>query len=374
MIIGFYAPMKHPFHPVPSGDRKIANLFIELFQNLGHSVKILSAISSWEGKGDAKRQEESRYTIRLEFERLKKDPEIRTLDLVFVYHAYYKSPDWLGLDLAQFLKIPYLIAEASYAPRQAGGKWATGHERTKECIQSADAIFCLNPVDEECIRELLPSSENIKKIMPFASYPDRNDQLSDRKRFSHLYKNLDIESVWLICVAMMRSGDKLHSYYELHEALESILDESWNLIIIGDGEKSLQVKSLFSNFGGRCLFTGELDQIQIGRWFRVADCYVWPSVNEAFGMALLEATSYGLPSLAYDYGGVDTIIEDERNGFLVTPNNKLLFVERLKLLINDQRIRNRMRVQANTKFLSDHSLGVVQIRISEILRKFEPSS
>ncbi|MCY4275353.1 MAG: hypothetical protein OXE41_08180 [Gammaproteobacteria bacterium] len=99
--------MKHPFHPVPSGDRKIANLFIELFQNLGHSEKNLSAISRWEGKGHAKRQEESRYTIRLEFERLKKDPEIRTLDLVFVYHAYYKSPDWLGLDLAQFLTHPY---------------------------------------------------------------------------------------------------------------------------------------------------------------------------------------------------------------------------------------------------------------------------
>ncbi len=374
MIIGFYAPMKHPDHPVPSGDRRIANLFIKLFQNLGHSVKILSVKSSWEGKGDEKCQRESRSAIRIDLERLKQDQEIRKLDVVFVYHVYYKSPDWLGLDLARHLNIPYLIAEASFAPRQAGGDWAEGHERTKICILSADAILCLNPVDEKCIAALLPNSRKIENIQPFVDYPDLNDAFPDRRSIKNQYENLDVGAVWLVCAAMMRTGDKLSSYRELHVTLQAISDENWNLIVIGDGEKSREVKSLFSRHGDRCLFTGELAPREIVRCFRTADCYVWPSVNEAFGMALLEATSYGLPSLAYDYGGVGTIIEDGRNGFLVPSGDRLLFVERLKLLIRDHRLRNRMRTQANSKFLSDHALKVAETRIEEILRRFDVSS
>lgn len=374
MIIGFYAPMKHPGHPVPSGDRKIANLFIALFRSLGHTVKILSVKSSWEGKGDAARQEESRAAITLDLERLKKDRETRKLDLVFVYHVYHKSPDWLGLDLARFLKIPYLIAEASFAPRQAGGGWAVGHERTKTCIRSADAILCLNPVDEHCISELLPDPGNIKRIMPFAANLRSSGELPDRRSFAHTHEKLNVEATWLICAAMMRSGDKLRSYRELFAALEVISDENWNLIVIGGGTKSREVRSLFSGIGERCLFTGELDQVQIARWFRMADCYVWPSVNEAFGMALLEATGHGLPALSYDYGGVGTIIEDGVNGFLVPPGDKLLFIDRLRLLVNEQTIRSRMRVHACRKFWSDHSLMVAQTRISEILKRFDTSS
>ena len=374
MIIGFYAPMKHPGHPVPSGDRKIANLFIELFQSLGHTVKILSVKSSWEGKGDVAQQEESRSAITHDLERLKKDQETRTLDLVFVYHVYHKSPDWLGLDLARFLKVPYVIAEASFAPRQAGGNWAVGHERTKACIRSADAILCLNPVDEHCISELLPSPGSIERIMPFVANPDLAGELPDRRSFVNAHENLNVEATWLICAAMMRSGDKLRSYRELLAALQAIPDENWNLIVIGDGAKSREVRSLFSSIGERCLFTGELDQIQLARWLRTADCYVWPSVNEAFGMALLEATSYGLPTLSYDYGGVGTIIEDGVNGFLVPPDDKLLFIDRLKLLVNDQAIRDRMHVHANRKFLSDHSLRVAGTRISGILERFDASS
>jgi len=374
MIIGFYAPMKHPGHPVPSGDRKIANLFIELFQNLGHAVKLLSVKSSWEGKGDAARQEASRSAVILDLERLKKDPEIRKLDLVFVYHVYHKSPDWLGLDLARFLNIPYLIAEASFSPRQAWGDWAVGHERTRACILSADVVLCLNPVDEHCISELLPGTEGIERILPFAASPDPRGEFPDRRSFANAHKTLNVESAWLICAAMMRSGDKLRSYRELSVALEAISDENWNLIVVGDGTKSREVRSLFSGIGERCLFTGELDPTRIASWFQAADCYVWPSVNEAFGMALLEAASHGLPALSYDYGGVGTIIEDGINGFLVSPDDQLRFIDRLKLLINDQAIRNRMREQAKRKFLSDHSLGVAQMRISEILERLDASS
>ena len=366
--------MKHPDHPVPSGDRMIARLFIEIFEILGHEVTVLSAQSSWEGQGNPGRQEELRRRVSLDLERRVQDEDSGKLDLVFVYHVYHKSPDWLGLGLARFLDIPYLLAETSFSPRQSGGPWDSGHKQTKQCILSADAILCLNPVDEPCLKELLPDSQVLERVRPFMPEPDLTRPAPRREDIACKYQNLDAQAVWLVCVAMMRSGDKLRSYCELSAALETIADENWNLVVIGDGARSREVKSLFSRFGDRCLFTGELDPARIASWFRTADCYVWPSVNEAFGMALLEAVSYGLPSLAYDYGGVGAIIEDGENGFLVSSDDRPLFADRLKLLINDQATRCRMRAQARKKFLSDHSVKTAQAQISGILKRFDASS
>ena len=57
---------------------------------------------------------------------------------------------------------------------------------------------------------------------------------------------------------------------------------------------------------------------EIERCFRAADLFVLPSVREAHPLALIEAMSCGLPSIATRLPGVtDVIIEDGRNGRLV---------------------------------------------------------
>ncbi len=39
-------------------------------------------------------------------------------DLWFTYHCYYRKPDWLGPAVTKALGLPYVIAEASHAPRR----------------------------------------------------------------------------------------------------------------------------------------------------------------------------------------------------------------------------------------------------------------
>ncbi|MYD75422.1 MAG: glycosyltransferase family 4 protein [Gammaproteobacteria bacterium] len=374
MKIGFYAPMKPPGHPVPSGDRKMARLLIELLDSIGHEVVVLSTLRSWEGRGDRRRQQDIRHAANLELERLKRDDASRDLDLVFVYHVYHKAPDWIGLDLAGFLGVPYLVAEASFAPRQAGGRWAEGHERARACIRSADAILCLNPADENCLRDLVAGPDILQRILPFTSGPDSAASTPDRKAVVCRFPNLDADAVWLACAAMMRSGDKLRSYRELSAVLEMLPGQGWNLIVIGDGPARREVERLFSKMATRCLFVGELEDPEVGKWLDMADLYVWPSVNEAFGLALLEAVSHDLPALAYDYGGVGAIIEDGANGFLVPAGERTLFAGRLQSMISDQAARERMRSNARRKFFRDHRFQAARSRVADILDRVLPTA
>ncbi len=56
MRIAFYAPLKPPDHPVPSGDRRMARLLVEALRRAGHRVELASRLRSREPQGDPLRQ------------------------------------------------------------------------------------------------------------------------------------------------------------------------------------------------------------------------------------------------------------------------------------------------------------------------------
>ncbi len=56
-----------------------------------------------------------------------------------------------------------------------------------------------------------------------------------------------------------------------------------------------------------------------------ADLFVWPAINEAFGMALLEAQACGTPVIAGASGGVPAIIADGETGWLSPPGDVAAF-------------------------------------------------
>ena len=56
MRVAFYAPLKPPDHPVPSGDRSMARLLIRALELAGHEVGLASRLRSRDTDGDPARQ------------------------------------------------------------------------------------------------------------------------------------------------------------------------------------------------------------------------------------------------------------------------------------------------------------------------------
>ena len=108
----------------------------------------------------------------------------------------------------------------------------------------------------------------------------------------------------LITVAMMRRGDKLASYRLLADSLAMLSDLEWSLDIVGDGEARGEVAAALAPLGPRLRWRGALDAAGVAAALADSDLFVWPAINEAFGMALLEAQASGLPVVAGASGGV----------------------------------------------------------------------
>src|ERR1044071_1880552 len=91
----------------------------------GEQVELVSTFRSYDADGDRERQE----ALRAQGETLGRTLAAQWRDLPksdrpalwFTYHLYYKAPDWLGPIVAATLGIPYVVAEASYAAKRAGG-------------------------------------------------------------------------------------------------------------------------------------------------------------------------------------------------------------------------------------------------------------
>ena len=119
MRIAFYAPMKAPTHPSPSGDRRVAQLLWRALEAGGHEVTLASDFRAYDGAGDgdvqqalARRGADIAAALIAEWQA---GSGATRPDLWFSYHLYHKAPDWLGPSVCAALDIPYVAAEASYA-------------------------------------------------------------------------------------------------------------------------------------------------------------------------------------------------------------------------------------------------------------------
>jgi glycosyltransferase involved in cell wall biosynthesis len=349
MRIAFYAPLKAPDHPIPSGDRRVAQLLCAALRHAGHDTFIASRFRSYDSGGDRPRQRRLAGIGARLAERLLckyREAPCAKPDLWFTYHLYHKAPDWLGPAITGSLRIPYVIAEASHAPKQAGGPWADGFDAAARAVRRADAVIGLNPADRACILPLLRDPGSWVPIKPFLDATRYRKPLRARQGPPRL-----------IVVAMMRHGDKLASYRLLGDALSRLLDLPWSLEVIGNGAAGPEVASALAPIQERVIWGGALDPAAIAGRLAATDLYVWPALNEAFGMALLEAQASGLPVVAGDAGGVSQIVVSQATGLLVPPGDASAFSAAVRCLIVDGARRAAFGGAARQRVEAEHDIA-----------------
>ena len=377
MRIAFYAPLKSPTHGTPSGDRRVAGLLLDALQASGHRVEVVSTFRSFDRDGDATRQGALRdQGIALAgqlADQWHAGPRIGRPDLWFTYHLYYKAPDWLGPRLSRLLNIPYVIAEASYSGKRAGGPWAIGHQACEDAIRQAALVLCPSHDDIDALERLLGSSERIEHLPPFLEpsmyRAAREARDAHRTRLAQ-QQRVDPGEPWILAVGMMRSGDKLASYRELAATLAHLRQERWTLLVAGDGPVRAEVEAVLEAAGpGRIRWLGELDAAALAATYGACDLLLWPAVNEAYGMALLEAQAAGLPVVACGVRGVPDVVLHQRTGLLVAGGDIRALAEAARGLLRDRVRREQLGAEAERFVASERSMAVASSHLGDRLAR-----
>jgi len=115
----------------------------------------------------------------------------------------------------------------------------------------------------------------------------------------------------------------------------------------GDAEVH-RIASLVDQLGlhDRVVFVPPQPHELLSTYYRAADIVVVPSRSESFGLVALEAAACGVPVVASAVGGLNTLVEHGRTGFLVEGRDPGAFAARVEQLLVDPVLAAEMGRQA----------------------------
>jgi len=100
-------------------------------------------------------------------------------------------------------------------------------------------------------------------------------------------------------------------------------------------------------------------QADVRPYFAISDIFVFPSYREGFPNVVIQAGAMGLPSIVSDINGCNEIIIDGTNGVIVPPKDKNALKEKIKLLIEDTKLREKLKNNARKMIISRYEQQIV---------------
>jgi len=135
---------------------------------------------------------------------------------------------------------------------------------------------------------------------------------------------------------------------------------NWVLKIYGQKDKKIPLEVMVENRGleKNIKFFDPVDDVDI--IYGQADMLLSTSLSESFPLVFVEAMAYGLPVISFKgTSGLNALVEDNKNGFLIENNDTPSYVEKVKLLIEDESLRCKMGDYAKNSV--EKKLGLVDV-------------
>jgi len=162
---------------------------------------------------------------------------------------------------------------------------------------------------------------------------------------------------------------------QLIEIFAGINHPEWKLVIVGGDVKGsnlsaeLQKKIEELNMEGKISLEGRQDS---DRYYNRSKLFAFTSSSEGFPNVIGEALSAGLPVVAYDcIAGPDDMIENGKNGFLVPLFDQDLFEQKLKILMENDSLREEFSRNSDLKIRNFNRSDIVDQFFNFIMSKPE---
>jgi glycosyltransferase involved in cell wall biosynthesis len=128
--------------------------------------------------------------------------------------------------------------------------------------------------------------------------------------------------------------------------------------IIGSGPEAENLTRLTETLGiaSRVSFLGRQSRDFVADAMKRCAIFALPSRYEGLGCVYLEAMASGKPVIACTGQGVSDIIEDGKNGILVSPDNERELANAMETLLRNQDFRGRLGASARSTILAAHTV------------------
>lgn len=205
--------------------------------------------------------------------------------------------------------------------------WIYEHGPLKYLLHRADHIVCSSDfVRLEFLRRYCEKSSTIEPATDCEFFKPANEKKNFRPTI-------------LFAAALLSQATQ-------HKGLKTLLDATnilknkypdLQLVIVGDGEMKEDYQKYARRIGleNIAIFAGSLNSAQMVSAYQQAHIFALPTSSDSYPMVIIEAMACGLPVISTKIGGIPSMIEDGKEGFLIHPHDHKILADKIKKILLD---------------------------------------
>lgn len=270
-------------------------------------------------------------------------------------HSHYWLSGWVGQALAQSLAIPHIITFHTLAlikmQSRAGEKEPLPRQRVeRELMAGADKIIAFSPHERDAMARLYDADLERIGLVPCGVDLSVFRPLGQEESRKRLGLNGDKVLLYVGRIESLKGLDLLvHTAAHLETCYPVLV-----LVVGGDNGKDQEIDRLRRlaqelKVDKKIDFVGRVDQEELPLYYSAADVCVVPSFYESFGLAALESMACGTPVVASRVGGLSTIIQHGRTGYLKSWRCPEAFANSLEMIISSKSLQDCMGLAARQR-------------------------
>jgi len=276
--------------------------------------------------------------------------ELNRLQPIDVIHAHGPLPcGHAAMLLGRELGIPFVVSVHgldAYSTRQVSGRAGEWCRRVSvQVFRSARNVMC---VSERVREQVLTGTRAVTSVVHNGADPEK---------FSPEPVS-DASSAGTVLTIGNLIPTKGHDVLLRAFATATAEFTTIRLEIVGEGPERTRLEALARelHIADRVRFLGRLSRADVGRLLRNCLLFALPSSYEGLGCVYLEAMSSGKVAIGCRGQGIEELIHQGRNGWLVDPESVEQLAAGLSVLLRDAELRRAIGANARQTILSGFTL------------------
>jgi glycosyltransferase involved in cell wall biosynthesis len=164
-----------------------------------------------------------------------------------------------------------------------------------------------------------------------------------------------------IVIGTIKTLEKIYGIEYLIKAFKIVKTKSpeskIKLLLVGEGTQRKNLEDLATelNLYSDIVFIGYVNSDEVENYHNMLDIYVAVSLQESFGVAVLEASACGNPVIVSNVGGLPEVVDDGKTGIIVEKENPYQLANAIIELITNPNLRIEMGINGRKKVLNEYN-------------------
>jgi glycosyltransferase involved in cell wall biosynthesis len=257
-------------------------------------------------------------------------------DLVMAHHECIKpfdlihAHDWLVADAAIALKNRFQLPLIATIHATEQGRNNGIHTDLQRYVHQKEAwliyeswrvIVCTHYMKRELQRMFQTPADKLDVIFNgIYQEKKRIDPTIDRVAFRRRFADDDEKIIYYVGRITYEKG--IRQLLDASPQVIHALERKVKVVLIGGGNtEPLKEQARDLGISDRCVFTGFMPDHELDQFQTIADCAVFPSLYEPFGIVALESFAARVPVVVSDTGGMPEVVQHGKTGVVTRVNN-----------------------------------------------------